>query len=175
MPFRYICLEYLFQLFYPEVMSTFMWWCVSWMQQKNDPVFTFILLICVIFIGDLRPLMLRKTNEHCWFLLFCHYSTVGAAHAGGGLCVFLFFWFADPGLFICWRPALMKFILSRVAARGLELLSKRNKDMREIKDRNIEQDWEGNVVNTESWIPHPLFSKCLYTLCQKGRGGNRLS
>ena len=55
-------------------------------------------------------------------------------------------------------PGSKQFALSRLEARGLELLSKRNRDMREIKDRNTEQHWEGNSMNTEcaSFIFHML-------------------
>ena len=42
--------------------------------------------------------------------------------------------------------------------------------MREIRDRNTEQHWEGNSVNTESQIRTHLFSTCLYTSVQKGSG-----
>lgn len=33
------------------------------------------------------------------------------------------------------------------------VLSKRNRDMGEIRDRNIEQHWEGHSVNTEFHMP----------------------
>ena len=62
----------------------------------------------------------------------------------------------------------MKFTSSRVGAQGLELLSKRNREMREIKDRNTEEHQEGNSVTTE---PPVVIIHTLVYFTPKGEGG----
>ena len=57
------------------------------------------------------------------------------------------------------------FESSTVRAWGLEILSKKNKDMSEIKDRN---NGTGGVFN-EYWNCQWLFSTNLYTPLKKGK------
>lgn len=58
---RFICLEYLFPSFYFEVMSILDVKVCFRCSKRMSPLFTSILLICVI--GKLRPLILRNISE----------------------------------------------------------------------------------------------------------------
>lgn len=52
--------------------------------------------------------------------------------------------------------------------RGLESLSRGNRDMREIIDTNKKQHWEGNLVNPESIC---VYFSSAFILHPKGEGG----
>lgn len=65
------------------------------------PVFKSILVVCLLFTGELRPLMLRDTNKQClWTPIICWY----------GVYVFLLFRFADLGLVFGFHHGIYYFL-----------------------------------------------------------------
>ena len=79
----------------------------------------------------------------------------------------------ETGLDYQQGPVSREFAHSRVGEGGLELLNKRDRGVREIKDRNTGQHQGGNLVNTA--ITHVYFHMLMYDTPKGVERGDRLN
>ena len=85
------CLEYLFPYFYPELMSIFLLSFVSCMQGKDRTFLCIYSVSLYLFIVELRPLILRVTNEQ-YLLIPVIFFGFGCCGSSGGIVLCVCVW-----------------------------------------------------------------------------------